>query len=685
MAIFHLDTETFRIRPGLQAPPIVCAQFAWDLNTPEVIHGKDPALGRVLRTAIESHTTNGHYVAFDAAVIGANFPDLQLPLFEAYHQDRMACTSIRHKLRDIARGCFRGRRGPDGKFFQQWGYTLAECVKRLCDVELDKSDPWRMAYGSLAHLPVAQWPEAAIRYAQADIHAQQRLWYAQEKEFRPGELLDQFRQARASFWIRLMECWGAKTDPEAVERYHAVVLQEFEEDRAILVAEGLVRRDGSKDTKRAMARMIATMAALEQHAPLSDAGERICKETGEDPATMFARTGKGICLDKDACEAAADPILDSYSRYGSLGTTLGKVERLRRGYVTPIQPSYESIVETGRTSCRQGEDPEADENGIIWEPRAWGSQMQNPPKKSESKDGKWRPGIRECFRARPGYVICSVDFDSFELKSWSQVCLWAVRRSRMAEVLNSGEDPHTDLGARILGQPRDLVRAGMRGAWTPAEIEAFKEGARQSAKPANFGFPGGMGAERFVASAWSLYRIRQTLQQAKTLRTQWKAEWPEAQEYFDWINWLVKRGGGLATIEHFVSKRIRGSIPYTVSCNSFFQGLAADAAKEAGWELARAMYLAELRSALYGSRTFGFVHDEFLAEIPERSPEHVHHAAYEMAQIMCDTAQRYIPDVKITATPALMYSWSKRAKTVHNKSGLLIPSDGIEAREMKAA
>jgi DNA polymerase-1 len=429
-----------------------------------------------------------------------------------------------------------------------------------------------------------------------------------------------------------------------------------------------------------MSRAVEVFRALESEPILTDAGEAIAKASGESAAAVFARTGKYICLDKDACEASADPLLESFQRYGSLGTTLSKVARLRRGFRTPLQSRYESIMETGRTSCTQGDDPEADKNtGIIWEPAQWGSQMQNPPKKV---------GIRECYIARPGYVFCSVDFDGMELRTWSQSCLWAVGRSRMADVLNSGEDPHTDLGARLIGIDRDVARIGMRGAWSAGEIEAFKEGARQTGKIGNFGFPGGMGAQALVAQSWSLYRNRLgmdparpelwtpaiALDYAKFLKRNWKAEWTEADAYFAWINWLCKENGGTATLVQFVSQRIRSKVKYTAACNSPFQGLAADAAKDAGWELARAMYLAERRSHLFGSRNVAFVHDEFIAEVPDH-PEQRHLAAYEMSRIMCETAQRWVPDVQITATPTLMYSWSKKAKTKHDSRGLLIPSD----------
>jgi DNA polymerase I-like protein with 3'-5' exonuclease and polymerase domains len=75
-------------------------------------------------------------------------------------------------------------------------------------------------------------------------------------------------------------------------------------------------------------------------------------------------------------------------------------------------------------------------------------------------------------------------------------------------------------------------------------------------------------------------------------------------------------------------------------------------------------------SPLFGCRVFAFVHDEILMEAPL---ERAHEAAFELARIMVEAMKEWVPDVKISASPALMLAWSKDATMVKDKDGRLIP------------
>jgi len=65
-----------------------------------------------------------------------------------------------------------------------------------------------------------------------------------------------------------------------------------------------------------------------------------------------------------------------------------------------------------------------------------------------------------------------------------------------------------------------------------------------------------------------------------------------------------------------------------------------------------------------------FIHDEIIIETPL---EIAHEAGYELARIMVDTMKKYVPDVKVSASPALMTCWSKDAIAIIDDSGRLIP------------
>lgn len=101
-------------------------------------------------------------------------------------------------------------------------------------------------------------------------------------------------------------------------------------------------------------------------------------------------------------------------------------------------------------------------------------------------------GIRECIKAREGYVFCSVDYDSGELITHAQSCINLVKHSALAQALNNGIKVHNALAATILGLSYEEYQKRFKAHDKQATL------VRQAAKPANFGFPGRMGAAKLV-------------------------------------------------------------------------------------------------------------------------------------------------------------------------------------------
>jgi hypothetical protein len=116
----------------------------------------------------------------------------------------------------------------------------------------------------------------------------------------------------------------------------------------------------------------------------------------------------------------------------------------------------------------------------------------------------------------------------------------------------------------------------------------------------------------------------------------------------------------------FVARR-NGSV--FITGNTLFQGLTADAAKAAMFEVSKACYTVK-SSPLYGCRPVLFVHDELIVEARK---EQAAEAAKELERIMVEVYQRYTPDVKITADAHLMDSWSKDAEATFDERGKLVP------------
>jgi DNA polymerase I-like protein with 3'-5' exonuclease and polymerase domains len=102
-------------------------------------------------------------------------------------------------------------------------------------------------------------------------------------------------------------------------------------------------------------------------------------------------------------------------------------------------------------------------------------------------------------------------------------------------------------------------------------------------------------------------------------------------------------------------------------CNSYFQGLTADGAKAALYEVVRECYLVK-SSPLYGFRPVAFIHDEILLEGPEAGARA---AAKRLEEVMISEMQEWTPNIPTKADAHLMLKWYKDAEPVYDKEGQL--------------
>jgi DNA polymerase I len=677
------DTETALIRYALLAPPLVCMTLQIAGFEPRILHHTDAENFLTTRFLSGHVIFAGHNVAYDMGVIFERYPNLRVPIFDAYASDRVTCTKVRQQLLDIAGGVYRGRIGEKGRWIKH-EYTLEACAKRMAGMALFK-DGWRLSYGEFVDVPIADWPararevqvkararlaelprlealttkersalpadvraeirnlqalvesdpEQCVRYPLDDARATLAVYQAQEVH--AHELTDQYRQARAAFWLHLSSAWGLLTCPERVEELRRQTNGAYDVLEDEMKELGLVRENGTRDTKAAKRRMIDVCAREKLPLRRTDA---------HDTCDAGDACTEHVCLDMDACNVTGDPVLTSYAELSTLKKVLtNDIEMLARGTTYPVHTKYD-LAETGRTTSA------------------------NPP----IQNLRALPGIRECFRPRPGRVFAQADFPQLELHTLAQCCVRWVGFSKLADALNAGLDPHLAMAATILGMSyEEALRRYDAG-------DAAVSDMRQLAKVANFGFPGGMGPQTLLFSTIKtlrrtnpdlLARLDLNIDRMKWLKGQWFSTWTEMPHYFARANAVC--ADGLGTVESLFTKRIRGGTTYCATCNTPFQGLGADCAKEAGWRLARAEYV-DTSSPLYGARTVAFVHDEFILEVND--DDRAHDAAFELARLMREGANMYLPDVPIPRSkmkPLLMRRWSKKAKQVFNAEGRLIP------------
>jgi hypothetical protein len=156
------------------------------------------------------------------------------------------------------------------------------------------------------------------------------------------------------------------------------------------------------------------------------------------------------------------------------------------------------------------------------------------------------------------------------------------------------------------------------------------------------------------------YGVSLTRDEAQDLKNQWFDAW----QLWDWLDHAQDaHDQGFVIIPQ--SQRKRGRVSFTQACNTPFQGLASDGAKEALFRVALECF-SDTDSPLYGSRPVVFIHDEIIIEAPEYKAQS---AAKRLQEVMIDAMQTFCPDTPIEASPTLMRLWSKNAESKIDADG----------------
>lgn len=629
MRVVAFDTETWLIAPGRVIPPLVCATFFEDGKEPTIHHVRGDACAVWMGHLRDRGTLLvGHNVCFDLAVMVDACPDKEGALravFEALEAGRVRDTLLRQKVFHIRKG--------DLQTLRKGALGLADLAKAYLGEEMKKGeDTYRKRYSELAEVPLSAWPGEAVHYAKHDARQTLRVFKAQQEVFErmqyvgkePFAAVDEVFQLRAAWALHLMQAWGIRTDPEKVQALEQELLREIDEHTATLVAAGIVRRDGSQDMGVLRGRVVEAYRTL-----------------GKDPP----KTDKGsVATDKQTVEAVKhlDPMLvvvQERKHAEKVLTTF--LEPAKQGTRHPLTASFNVMLASTRTSCSGGR--------IDGKPS--GTNLQNMPKKA---------GVRECFVPRAGTVYADADYNALEMRTFAQIMFELRLPDVLRQTIITKKDPHSMLGATLLGISYEDFTARRKAG------DEAAEDTRALAKVGNFGMMGGLGAPKFKDYV-KQFGIDIDVKRAMEIKSGWMRTW-QTKGYFDWVNGLINEDTGMGSVK-LSSGLVRGACTYTVACNTPFQSRAAYGAKEALWNVARESYL-DRSSDLFGSRMVNFVHDEILMEVPEG---HASEAAMRLKRIMEESMMVWTPAVPQEASPALMRWWDKKAKPVVDDDGRLVP------------
>lgn len=704
--LLAFDSETWLIQPGLLSPPLVCGSFAWptsDGGDDYILHDKEETLD-IVRNALRGHELLvGQNIAFDFGVLCARDPSLIPLVFEKYARGEVFDTLLAEQLIRIHQGTLS----------EGGGVSLADLGKKYLGVDMSEdkhgADAWRMRYHELDGIPLELWPNEARDYPIRD--ARYTLQIAQRQIADGRNLWDLPEQAETAWVLHLASMWGIRTDKPWVDEFTAKVTAEHTRSRARFLAAGLlkvrrcVKKDGVLETPDVIdrdalrvAKEIASEKAPGTYALLAKAEADLNAgrpmRYGTDKKALEALvseayngnppvSSKGnIRTNKDALWESGNTLLEEFAdaqEGEKYFTTYLKV--LQQGTKTPINPRFNTLVETGRTSCSK-------------------PNLQNVPR------GGALGNPREAFVSREGMVFCSLDYPAFELSMLAHALEHFGLRSRMADAIRAKQDLHVRLAAQIKNTTYEAAYAAVK------KQEKWATDFRQMAKAANFGLPGGLGPAKLVTYARQSYDARFCLlsgqapvcgvekhfdKRSKTfvckacfeiaqgLKESWFETWPEMNSvdgYFALVNsWTrdevitVQNDEGewedirVGSVEQLISGRVRGRCNFTNGANTVFQGLAADVAKRALRLVARECYT-DPKSPLWGSRIVVFIHDELFMELPEGRAQA---AAFRAAELMNQAFHEYCPNLPCDVRPALMRRWFKKAEEVYDANGRLMP------------
>jgi DNA polymerase I-like protein with 3'-5' exonuclease and polymerase domains len=698
--------DVWRLSERLQSPIAIDTETelikGFDVPKVALISVSDGRLHRLIKPldlqAFMDRHSDAHFVAhnaaFDFEVIRVSLGD-PMAWITVADQGRLHDTMILDALI---------RLGRDDSYPQN--RDLGTLAKIYLGLPIDKDDPFRLRYAELIDKPWELADRGFFTYAIKDAIVTQKLWEVLstiatklikpfQSQILPGAehsfgLLTESLQVKAAIALGAIERQGIALDQKQVAATKTKLSQEVE--RLIRELQLLPECEGPfKHSKNGSLTLTASGKPATNQLRLCELLEAIAEDLDLEDVPRAEKTRRITTSIKYWSQYA------ERSRFLSAWAKLEEVAKLCQFFAglkaDRIHPRYTTLVRTGRTSCH-------------------GPNIQQLPREG---------GFREMIVPSPGYVFLGIDYSFIELRTLATVCENRYGKSRLADVIRHGVDPHSFTASMFEG-----ISIG-----DFAELPNKKQ-LRQRAKALNFGIPGGLGAASLVSYAATAYGVDLSFEQASSFRDRLISEvYPELSDYLkedpvealshnlltsgfrvraafgtDGVIGAVKRivaGKGKASGAEYpkgfidrvwdslkalnqsrrladrianreaceelsrdlffspvvtLTGRLRGRVGFSQSRNTPFQAIAADGAKLALWELYRE-----------GFRVVAFVHDEVLIELPRSAPHT--EAANRIDRILCDAMQQLTGSIPIACEYALSDRWYKAAEAVFDEHGRL--------------
>ena len=583
--LFALDTETVPIRDGHPTIPAFLQVCCHATKQVHVVPADN--IDAYLYTLFDRNP-GAHYAMhnapFDLDVLGLLRPDREF-LLDAVKKRKVIDTGIRYILHSLALGRV------------SYDWRLFMVARDILKIEIAKDDDIRLTFS-----PGMDLPDDHLEYAAKDaaITAQLALAMPAYKT--------EFLQLIGFIALSDIGRRGMSVDREYLHELQERFQTRFQEASQQLAAFGYYPREkGNEAVKQRVMRHI----------------EKELQFVDNDTSLQFHRTDKkgDVQMTDQSLEIMGThrhPFIEAHKESSHCIKVLSSF--LKESLVREddkVHPIFSPLVKTGRTSCRR-------------------PNLQQLPRKEN---------IRGIYRPSEGNLFYAVDYAQLELCALAQTCLEWQGNSRMAEVINEGQDLHSWFAAEILGKDVGLVT----------------KGERQLAKACNFGFPGGLGVRTFQVYAVTNYGVELPLDRCKELKRMWLDAFPEMRQHLKpQEDQTYSNEENQTYITRTTTGRIRRNASYCSACNNPFQGLAADGARLALWYL-----------FLERFHMVNFVHDEIIFELGEMDPQ-LQSKVRRINELMIWGMKQVITRVNISVDGTLMRRWYKEAEPVLDGHGNLL-------------
>ncbi len=559
-------------------------------------------------------------------------------------------------------------------------------------------------------------------------------------------------QAYFAWAAHLGSAWGLHVPQDAVDKLEAKVDAAHAASVGPFKAAGIIREDDTED-QSVLKRLVAIAYGARDMCVECSGTRRVPSPTSKTKgATINCKACDGVGLrlppevprsdkggvgkSRDVLCESGDELLMEYGEQPSKKIKTTYIPLLRRGRACNVCGKTGAATRTGKAhedwcSAQNGEagyrpiplivrvDPlketlrAAIEDGLHSMPRAG--------------------GVRECFRARPGFVFSSEDYAAGELVTLADACLQVVGWSKMADALNAGLDPHLALAGAACNKSYEEMLAAKKAK------EPWLDPLRQVYKKTNFGMGGGMAELEFVLKPCRadpasftpcpggpserngvrgfngtrpcimmdgedycgrpgdkvlVWNDRPTgspvcircLRCGKRAREMFFTQWPEVKALHNHVKKQIKDVGPSGTPEiDYPGLVTRGGLGFCDGSNGYFQMSLAKAAKAAFCQVQRECVVrgthvqsSEMmdsrfdgqESPLFGSRAILLFHDEIIAEHPESVASE---AAIRVSEIMVESLRFRCPKMykACKAEPTLIRALYKGAEPVWENDRLV--------------